>query len=80
MGEIAFNGFQHFVMGNRITIPAPTASGGGTTYTAGAGISLANDIITNLKPAPAYSCVSSDGTTLTYQPSDVTTLTFQNFT
>ena len=79
VGEIAFNGFSYFVMGDRVTLQAPTGSGG-TVYTAGAGMSLANDIITNTKPSPTYSRIGSDGTSLTYQPSDVTTLAFQNFT
>ena len=38
VGEIEFNGFPYYVMGNRITIPAPT--GGGTAYTAGTNISI----------------------------------------
>ena len=79
---IKFNNFTTSVDGSEITIEhqgMTVAIYNGYGIGVG-GTSPGFGTISNTKPAPAYQCIGSDGTTQTYQPDQVTNLVFNNFT
>ena len=74
--SLKLNGFTTSTDGTEITVEAPTVN---ITPGFAIGVSGGNNsfAISNTKPAPAYQCIGSDGSSLTYQPDQETNL-FKN--